>query len=399
MAQALDGIKVIDLARYAPGFYVSMVLGDMGADVIKVEEPEIKGRRAGFKETPLSYRMMEDEQSAPFNALERNKRKIALDLKNEEARKVFYKLVERSDVVLEGARPGVAQRLGVDYETCKKINPRIVYTSLTGFGQDGPYRLLAGHDINYISIGGALGMIGLKDGTPVIPVNLIADFAAGAQNAVIGTLLALMARQRTGKGQFVDISMADGVIGLATMFAQEFFKDGVVPAPSKMRLNGAMPHYNVYQAKDGRWMAMGANEPWFFDTVCKLMGRPDMSEHQNNPDKQDDVFRFLRESFKTKTADEWHEIMTKADTCVTKIYNFDEVFSDPQVLHRKMVIELDRPKGGKARQTGIPIKLSETPGKVRSVAHAKGQDTEAVLLDLGYSKADVAKMREAGAAS
>ena len=398
MAMALEGIKVVDLSRYAPGYYVSMYLGDMGADVIKVEEPAVTGRRAGFKETPLEYKDMEDVRGSAFNSLERNKRRIALNLKDPDARDVFYKLVERSDVVLEGSRPGVAERLGVDHETCARLTPRVIYCSLTGFGQDGPYRLTAGHDINYASIGGAMSMVGQRDGTPAVPSNLLADYAGGAQNAIIGVLTALLARERTGKGQFVDIAMTDGVVSLLTQAVQAYFTSGEVPKPGVMRLNGGAPHYNVYQCKDGRWIGIGANEPWFFENVCKLMGRPDLAPHQHDPTRKAEVEGFFHSTFRTRTADEWHTLMSQADTCVTKIFTFDEVFADPQIRHRKMVLELDHPEVGKVRQVGIAVKLSDTPGGVRRFASTKGQDTRAVLEELGYTAAQIAAMRAKGAA-
>ena len=396
MAMALEGIKVVDLSRYAPGFYVSMYLGDMGADVIRVEEPATSGRRAEFKDVPLEYKAMEDQRGAAYNALERNKRKIALNLKDEDAREVFYKLVADADVVLEGSRPGVAQRLGVDYETCREINPRIVYCSLTGFGQDGPYARKAGHDINYISIAGALGLVGQRDGTPSIPANLVADYAGGAQFAIIGVLTALLARQHTGKGQFVDIAMTDGVVSLMVQFTQQFFKDGDVPRPASMRLNGGVAHYNVYQAKDGRWVAVGANEPYFFANLCKLVGRPDLAEHQFDPERGGEIESALREAFKTRPAQEWHDLMAAEDTCVTKVYDLQEVFADPQIVHRQMVMELQHETVGTVRQVGFPVKLSETPASVRRFAGAKGQDTDDLMRELGYAPEEIQRLREKG---
>ena len=399
MPSALEGLKVIDLTRFAPGFYVSLYLADMGADVIRVEEPAVSGRRADFTEVPLDYRNMEDARGAAYNSLERNKRKIALNLKDDQAREVFYKLVAQSDVVLEGSRPGVAKRLGIDYETCREINPRIVYCSLSGFGQDGPYQLMAGHDINYASFGGAMGMIGTRDGTPAIPANLIADFASGSQNAIIGVLTALQARERTGEGQFVDVAMTDGVVGLLALFIQQYFLDGISPKPATNRLNGGVAHYNVYQAKDGRWLGVGANEPWFFDNVCRLIGRPELSEHQHDPDRREEIEAALREAFKTKTAQEWHDLMAHADTCVSMIYTFDEVVADPQLRHRGMTLELEHPEAGKVRQVGFPIKLSATPASFRKFASTKGEDTSEVLRELGYAEEDISRLREKGAVS
>jgi crotonobetainyl-CoA:carnitine CoA-transferase CaiB-like acyl-CoA transferase len=397
MVMALEGLKVLDLARYAPGLYVSMYLGDMGADVIRIEEPGLSGRRASFKEKPLSYRKMEDERGVAFNAMERNKRRMVLNLKNADGREVFYKLVKDADVLLEGFRPGVTQRLGVDYETCSALNPRLIYCSLTGYGQEGPYRLTAGHDINYISVAGALGIIGGAAGEPVFPANLLADFASGSQNTIIGTLTALLARERTGRGQYVDISMTDGVIALMVMLTQEYFNNGRVPKSGTEQLTGSKPYYNVYQTKDGRWIGIGAMEPWFFSNVCKHLGRPDLVELQEDASRLEEIRGAFRDGFKTKTAQEWHDLMSQDDTCVAKIYNFDEVFSDPQVLHRQMAMELDHPSVGKVRQVGFPVKLSDTPAAFRAFAGSKGQHTDEILLELGYEKEDVARLREQGA--
>ena len=397
MAGAFDGLTVIDLSRFAPGFYVSQYFGDMGADVIKIDEPPPKGRRGGFKDRPLEYKDVKDARGAALNTLERNKRRIVLNLKDDDARGVFYKLVERADVVLEGNRPGVAKRLRIDYETCRKLNDRIVYCSLTGYGQDGPYEQRAGHDINYISIGGALGITGTKDGTPAIPGNVIADYGAGAQFAIIGVLTALFARATTGKGQFVDIAMTDGVFSLLTQFVQQYLSDGIVPRAGQTRLNGAEPHYGVYEAKDGRWIGVGANEPWFYATVCKLIGREDLAERQHDLDRKDEIRQAFVEAFKSKTAQEWHDILADEDTCVTKILEFDEVMNDPQLRHRQMVIELDHPEAGKVQQVGFPVKLSETPGAFRRFAGLKGADTDTILDELGYGAQEVGRLREAGA--
>ncbi len=397
MPMALEGIKVVDLSRYAPGYFASMYLADMGADVIRVEEPAVTGRRAAFQEPPQEYKAMEDMRGPAFNALERNKRRIALNLKDEEARAVFYKLVQGADVALEGARPGVAKRLGVDYETCRKLNPRIVYCSLSGYGQDGPYAQRAGHDINYIATAGALSMIGQRDGALTIPLNLLADYAGGGMFAIIGVLTALLARQHTGRGQFVDIAMADGVIALLAQFTQMYFKDGAIPKPGDMRLNGGAAHYNVYQCKDGRWIAVGANEPYFFATVCKLIGRPELAERQFDFSRRQETYEALRAIFKTRTAQEWHDLMAGQDTCVTKVLTMDEVFADPHFQHRQMVLELEHPTAGKARQAGFPVKLSDTPARFRRFAGVKGQHTEEVMRELGYPPAEIARLRQKGA--
>ena len=241
-------------------------------------------------------------------------------------------------------------------------------------------------------------MFGHRDGRPVMPANILADYAGGAQNAIIGILTALLARVRTDRGQFVDISMTDGVMSLLVQFSQIYLKDGEVPKPASTRLNGGVAHYNVYECKDSRWVAVGANEPYFFENTCKLLGLSQLAEHQHDAAKRAEIEAAFRKAFKQRTAQEWHDLMAAEETCVTKIYDFAEVFSDPQVLHRKMALEVEHPQAGKARQVGFPVKLSETPAKFRRFAGTKGQDTAAVLSELGYSPHDIARLQEKGAA-
>ncbi len=317
MTLPLDHLRILDLSQYPPGHYASMLLADMGADVIHISAPASAGRRAasGQGDVPL-YARLEDQKSLAYNALMRNKRNACLNLKHEGARDAFYRLVKRSDVVLEGFRPGVAQRLDVHYDKLREVNPRIIYCALTGYGQDGPYRLRAGHDVNYLSIAGALSAIGTRDGRPVIPLNLIGDFAAGSLNCVIGVLLAVVAREKTGRGQSVDISMTDGAFGLLTFFLHQHFQEGHVFRPSRERLNGGAPYYQVYRCKDGRYVSVGAIEPYFFESLCKLVGREDLVAHQNDASKHAEMERALEQAFLTRTSDEWASLLGDKDTCV-----------------------------------------------------------------------------------
>jgi crotonobetainyl-CoA:carnitine CoA-transferase CaiB-like acyl-CoA transferase len=381
----LDDIKVLDLSRLAPGPFCTMLLGDLGADVLLIEAPS--DTKAGGPGSAVP---------AVHNALARNKRSIVLNLRDEAAREVFYKLVESADVVVEGFRPGVVKRLGVDYETLAAKNERIVYCSVSGYGQDGPYAGLVGHDINYISIGGALGMIGnTPEGPPAIPMNIIADFAGGGLHAAYGILAALHARERTGSGQYVDIAMSDGTMYLLAMAISGYFATGRAPEAGNTILNGGASFYNVYQCKDG-WFSIGSIEPHFWANLCKVMEREDLVPHQYNMEKRDEAAAHFRDRFKTKTRDEWFEIMKQSDICAAPIYSLDEALQDPHNLHRKMVIEVDGPDGGPVKQVGIGTKLSETPGSVRSVAPTPGQHTDDVLSTLGYDAGAIASLREKG---
>ena len=280
MVMALDGIKVLDLSRLAPGPFCSMLLADFGADVTLVEAVP------GASDKLSSMRAMQGgeaaEKAAAYNALGRGKKSIALNLKDSAARDIFYELVKGADVVLEGFRPGVVKRLGVDYETLAKINPRIICCSISGFGQTGPYSNLVGHDLNYISVGGALGVTG-ESAKPAIPINLVADFAGGGLTAAWGICMAVIARERTGRGQNVDVGMSDGVLALMTSAFIQYFSSGETIKRGQSLLNGLSPFYNIYECSDGRWFSIGSIEPHFYQALCKVLGMEDLADRAVRP--------------------------------------------------------------------------------------------------------------------
>ncbi len=389
----LDGIRVLDLSRMAPGPFCSMLLGDMGADVLLIEA---LGSRLEFGAADGSGQE-KAKRAAAYNAMGRNKKSMMLDLKTAEGRDILHKLAASADVVMEGFRPGVVKRLGADYDTLRQINDRIIYCSLSGYGQDGPYVGLVGHDINYISIGGALGMLGAPDRPPAIPLNIIADLAGGGLMAAYGILLALVARERTGKGQYVDIALSDGVIQFLAMAATEYFSSGRVSKRGEHMLMGAQPNYSVYQCRDGGWISLGSLEPHFWANLCKTMGREDLIEHENNQAKWPEIRQFFTEKFRTRNRDEWFATLQETDICAAPVYDLDEVFTDPHNLHRKMVVEIDSPGMGKVKQVGIAVKLSETPGAVRRTAPLPGQDTDEVLKSLGYDGKGIEALKKSGA--
>lgn len=395
---ALEGIKLLDLTWQGPGPLGTMILGDLGAEIIRIGAPEAAGARQSSRKA--------GKGEVAYQASQRNKKSLLLNLKSEEGRRIFYRLAEETDVIVEGFRPGVAERLGIDYPTISKINPKVVYCSITGYGQDGPYRDLPGHDINYISFAGALNLIGDPDRPPVIPLNLVGDYGAGAKDAAIGILSALLARGVTGRGQYIDISMTDSVISLLTdVVLGQYFQTGVAPKRGEHQLNGVRPYYNVYQAKDGKFISFGCLEPWLWESLCREIGREDFipfnmtrrpSPEQAEDSKWEEIFAHLRQLFLTKTRDEWFELMSTKNIPIGKVYSLDEVFADPQVLHREMVIEVDDPTVGKIKQVGIAIKLSDTPGKVRSLPPATGEHTKEILVDLGYSEQRISELDQEG---
>ena len=381
MTMALEGIKVLDLSRTVPGPFCTMVLADMGAEVIKIEAP---GYQMGM--------LQDQEKHAAYDFLSRNKKSVVLNLKAPEGREVFLKLVTEADVVMEAFRPGIARKLGVDYQAVSTINPRTVYCSLTGFGQDGPYRDLPGHDPNYTSIGGAVGLTGDQHGNPVIIRAATADIGS-ALHAVIGILCALVARDNTGRGQHVDISMTDSVLPFLTVSLLRYFRDGFIPKRGWPSIT-----MNVWRTKDDKYLSTGLIEPHFWERFCQALGREDLIPHQRaKGEKLEEVHTAISEAFSTRTRDEWFRIMKDADTCVSPVLELDEVVNDPQLVSRDMFPQFDHPQEGKVSQLGMPIKLSETPAAFRSFAPIMGQHTEEVLQGLGYTDRQIENLRASGA--
>jgi crotonobetainyl-CoA:carnitine CoA-transferase CaiB-like acyl-CoA transferase len=286
---ALTGVKVLDLSRLLPGPYCSMILADHGADVIAVEGKKFQADEMFFKE------------------ISRNKRHISLNLKTQEGKAIFMSLAKKADIILEGFRPGVVKTLGVDYETIKTINPGIIYCSITGYGQNGPMWDRAGHDVNYLSISGVLDLIGEKGHPPAIPGVQFADIAGGSMNAVIGILLALFAREKSGKGQYIDISMTDGMIGYLTL--PSFFRQltGERYERSESRFSHRYACYNTYETADRQYLAIGAVEKRFWQNLCEHLGVPEYVDLQYDEERRQEIITLMRRIFGEKTLAEWEE--------------------------------------------------------------------------------------------
>jgi crotonobetainyl-CoA:carnitine CoA-transferase CaiB-like acyl-CoA transferase len=374
----LDGITVLDLTRLLPGAVATMMLGDYGANVIKIEEP-------GLGDPMRHWRGGLDRPDAFFLATNRNKRSLTVDLKRPSGREIFLKLAEKADVVVEGFRPGVMDRLRLGYGALKEINPRLVYCAISGYGQDGPYRNQAGHDINYISIAGLLGVSGMKGTPPVIPGVQIADLAAGSLQAVIGILLALQARERTGSGQLVDISMTDCSLSLMFIPFATYLANGLQPQRGAEALTGRYACYHVYETSDGRYLALGALEPKFWQNACRVLGREDLIDLHFSNERQQEVIDGLAEVFRRRTAAEWLAAFEGVDACITLVKDMAEMIDDPQVRHRGLIAEIDHPAAGRLKQIAPTVKLSGTPGAMQLPPPGLGEHTSAILQELGYS--------------
>ena len=376
----LDGIRVLDLSRLYPGPYCSMLLCDFGADVVCVEDRRYHG-----------------EPSMPSTM--RGKRHVSLDLKRSEGREVFLSLARGADVVLEGFRPGVTDRLGIGYEALRAVNPRIVYCSLTGYGQTGPWRDLVGHDVNYLAFAGLLEQTGPgPDAPPVIPGTQLADVAGGGMSAALGILLALQARARSGEGQYVDVSMTDGVMGMMGYAATFWWMAGRKLERGRSMLTGRYPWYRTYRCADGRFLSIGAVEARFWSVLCEHFGRPGWTALQYDEPSLPEMHAFFEARFAERSRDAWFEALRPLAVCVAPVLDVEEAFESEHARARGLVAEVEV-EGRPLRVLGVPIKLSETPGRVERRPPRFGEHTDEVLAELGLSAPEIAELRAKGVAS
>jgi crotonobetainyl-CoA:carnitine CoA-transferase CaiB-like acyl-CoA transferase len=370
----LEGVRILDLARLGPGPHSSQILADFGADVIKLEPPSKGGQEL----------VMPD-------VIRRNTRSVRLNLKKPEGREVFDRLVKTVDVVVEGFRPGVAKRLGLDYASLVKLKADIICVSLSGFGQDGPYSQVVAHDLNYQSLAGIPHMTGDADGPPKIPGNAIADDAGGI-SAALAIMMALFHKERTGQGQYVDLAMVDTLLTMMLLQLDDVVVTGHSPRRGETVLSGQRAYYNIYQCKDGKYLSVGAFEPWFWAKLCELLGVEELAKRQNpEPGSEEAKAQVtkLREIFLTKTRDEWIELLMFEDTCVAPILSLDEVMADRH-HHARGAIVAGRDLGeGFDDQVGVLFRMSKTPGRIRTAAPAVGAHTRDVLVELGYADSEI----------
>jgi alpha-methylacyl-CoA racemase len=397
MTRPLEDVRVLDLTRLLPGGFCTLLLADLGADVIKVEDtgqgdyvrwaPPYYG---SDEHTPLGTR------SAIYLSLNRNKRSIRLDLKQERGRQALIKLAETADVLVESFRPGVLDKLDVGYAALRQANPALVYCPITGYGQAGPNRDRAGHDMNYLGLNGILSLTGEAGGPPIQSSAQIADLGGGALMAAVGILAALHGARSSGEGQIVDISMTDGSLAWLAMEAGRYFGSGEVPKRGEVMLSGGIICYRPYEAKDG-WVTCGALEPKFWTAFCKGVGRQDLIDNQfEKPGSP--AHAQVAEIFRGRTREEWRAFNDEHDAMIEPILELDEALESELVREREMVISYEQPEYGKVDQLGFPIKLSRTPADVHRPAPALGEHTVEVLTEAGYSAEEVQALQESGAA-
>lgn len=391
MSGPLSSLKVLDFTTLLPGPFGAMLLADWGAEVVRVESPT----------RPDMVRMLPplvDGISACHAFLNRSKKSLALDLKRPEAVAVVKQLVQEFDIVVEQFRPGVMDRLGVGYEALKEANPGVIFCSITGYGQTGPYKDRAGHDLNYLSIAGMTSYNGRRDSGPA-PINMqVADVAGGSYHSVMAILAAVIHRQQTGVGQHIDISMTDAAFSMHALTAPPALVGGVEPQLEQTQLNGGS-FYDCYETADGRWLSVAGLEPQFFNQFCQAVGHPEWSAKglALNPDIQGPLKQDIAAVMKTRTFDQWVATFSQLDACVEPVLSFSEACSHPQIAERNLVVDVPTPAGGSQRQLASPVKFSATPPRYAFTGAALGAHTDEVLKASGYSEEQIADLKKKGA--
>ncbi|MFZ5958294.1 CaiB/BaiF CoA transferase family protein [Pseudomonas knackmussii] len=389
MKGPLASLKILDFSTLLPGPFASLLLADMGAEVLRVESPS---RMDLVRVLPPH----DDGVSASHAYLNRNKRSIALDLKRPEAVEVVKQLVREYDIVLEQFRPGVMDKLGVGYEALKAINPKLIYVSITGYGQTGPYRDRAGHDINYLALAGVASYTGRRDTGP-LPLGVqLADLGGGSLHGVMGLLAAVIHRQHTGEGQQVDVSMTDCAFSLNGMAGAGYLACGVEPDMENQALNGGS-FYDYYRTRDGRWFSVGSLEPQFMQQFCAVIGHPELAARGLSPKAEDQqaLKREIAVAFEKRDFADWCERFAAVDACVEPMLPLSEAVEHPQIQARGLIVEVPRGEGRTQRQMACPIRFSAGLPEPKHIGAAVGEHSAEVLHELGYSEAQVAELKAA----
>ncbi|MGW8465305.1 CaiB/BaiF CoA transferase family protein [Pseudomonas sp. CLCA07] len=389
MLGPLASLKVLDFSTLLPGPFASLLLADMGAEVLRIESPT---RMDLLRVLPPHDQGI----SASHAYLNRNKRSLALDLKQPESLEVIKQLLADYDIVLEQFRPGVMERLGLGYEVLKAINPKLIYVSITGYGQTGPYKDRAGHDINYLALAGLASYTGRADSGP-LPLGMqVADVAGGSLHGVIGLLAAVIARQQTGQGQHLDVSMTDCVFSLNAMAGAGYLACGAEPGREDQMLNGGS-FYDYYRTRDGRWLSVGSLEPAFMRQLCTALGLEELASLGLSPQpaNQKKLKDALMTEFEKHDFTDLCALFAELDACVEPVLSLSEAIEHPQLKARELVTEVPRGDGSTQAQMACPLKFSDGLPEPRHIGAALGQHTDQVLGELGFSAQRIEELRRA----
>ena len=388
----LKGLKILDFSSMLPGSFTTMLFADYGADIIHIES----SRRVDLMRIMPPYN--NERESYIHQHLNRSKKSLTLNLKKPEAVEIIKSLIQDYDIVLEGFRPGVMKRLGLDYESLKLINPKIIYCSITGYGQTGPYQQRPGHDNNYLSISGILDYSRLKGKKPVAMGVQIADIAGGTLHAAVGVLAAALHREKTGEGKYIDISMTDATFTMNALYGSAFLAGGQLPQPEEHILNGGT-FYDYYKTKDGRYYSVGSLEPHFRKLLCEALDIPELiqSTFNDSPYTQKRFKEAVTDAFLSKTFNEWLEIFNEDfQGCVEPVLTFEEACNHPQLVSRNMIVDVPDPDGVMQKQIGTAIKFSEADPVYKFVGVKLGEHTDEILYELGYSMKEIEELKNKG---
>lgn len=392
MPAPLDGLLVLDFTRLLPGPFATQLLGNLGADVIKIEDPALGDY---MRTVPPSVQGV----SYAYLMVNRGKKSLAVNLKTKQGREILYKLVPKADIVMEQFRPHAMKELGADYKSLSKRNPKLIYCSFSGYGQTGPAKDVPGHDITFEAHAGILGVSGDHDGHPAIPGVPMADLASGF-NAAMSVLAALRTRDKTGKGEFIDVSIFDTAVSLMVMNLARYLATGEEPVPGETLLTGTFPFYNLYETSDGGWLAVAAVEAKFWQALCEILGTPELKDAQFTDDKEKArVAALLKSRFRTRTKAEWEELFAKANLPIMGVKTVAELVKDPQVRARELLPLVDVPGLWKVPVIGHPAKHSVSSTRNQARAPWKGEDTEEILSSLGYTPKQIEALAKQGVVS
>lgn len=385
----LTGVKVIDFTRLLPGPMATMFLADMGADVIKIEDPDNPDYVRDFEPRINGMSMF-------YLSLNRSKRSMAVNYLSPEGKQIIYDLVKNADVFVEQYRPGVMKEMGFGYEELSAINPKLVYVSVTGYGQNSSMAMAAGHDLNYVAVGGALGITGNEDGELTIPGFQLADIAGGSYMAMNAVLAALYQREKTGRGEWVDVAMADAVAPFTALQFAYYQGTKEIPLPGKFELSGALANYNVYKCADGKFVALGSLEPKFWNKFCAKAGRHDWTERFLTPAEIASVKREIKDFFLSKPRQEWLIFFEGEDICLTTVNSLADMESDKQLAERNMLLENEHPAVGKYKTINQPLKFKQTIFDNNWSAPDLGDDSSSILKELNYTEEAIQQFSNKG---